>query len=199
MNILTTNCLGGFIYRDVLQTQFKNPFIWTGCLCDFAEFIQNFDSIDFSNIEIVSSNGKHDGIMQYVIDSKYKFRNKHVKFSATDVIPRKHTSNIAVDVYVNKPWEYVYNNYVKRVKRMYLEKHKCVIIYEPGMSELQYHNIAQSCKNTNTPCLFLTDKYKENSDIITTVYQECLNPVGWQIELLKKHSQTIKNFIYSHE
>ena len=53
MNIITNNCLGGFIYRDILKTEYQNPFIWTGIEIEkFIDFVDNFDKIDFTNVMI---------------------------------------------------------------------------------------------------------------------------------------------------
>ena len=41
MNIITNNCLGGHIYRDVLKTEYQNPFIW--CFLEpYFDFIKEY-------------------------------------------------------------------------------------------------------------------------------------------------------------
>lgn len=196
MNIITTNCLGGFIYRDILKQEYKNPFIWTGCACDFVDFLKNFDKINFDNINIISSNNKHDGIMYIVIDEKYKWRNMHVKFSANDDIPRYYNFH---EVYYNKPWEYIYNNYMKRLKRMKNEKQMCVIIYEPCINAEIFKEIANVCYNKKIPCLFFTDVVNINNFYIKTIYTKPLNPGNWFKIIIEKYSTDILNFINTYE
>lgn len=53
MNIITNNCLGGFIYRDILKTEYQNPFIWTYIKTnEFIFLCENYNKINFHNYEL---------------------------------------------------------------------------------------------------------------------------------------------------
>jgi len=54
MNIISNNCLGGFIYKDFLQIKYENPFIFS--LMDYDDFLyllENYETID--KIQIIGN------------------------------------------------------------------------------------------------------------------------------------------------
>ena len=51
-NIISNDCVGAYIYRDCLNTDNLNPFVW--CSIDienFSKLIENYDNINFKNIK----------------------------------------------------------------------------------------------------------------------------------------------------
>lgn len=51
MNLISRNCLDGFITRDLLHCKNDNPFIWLGFgLKSFHFLVENYDNIDFKNV-----------------------------------------------------------------------------------------------------------------------------------------------------
>lgn len=52
MNIISNDCLGAYVYQDQLKIDFQNPFIWCSInIENFVKLIDNYDKIDFKNIE----------------------------------------------------------------------------------------------------------------------------------------------------
>lgn len=51
MNLISRNCLDGFITRDLLHCKNNNPFIWLAMgLNSFHFLVENYDNIDFKNV-----------------------------------------------------------------------------------------------------------------------------------------------------
>ena len=80
MNIITSNCLGGFIYRDILNQEYQNPFIWTKFLNNemFIDFVDNFKNINFDNVMIEKEGDGLTNNFITVIDDKYFLKNRHI-------------------------------------------------------------------------------------------------------------------------
>lgn len=57
MKTLISNCCAGaFFYKNVLNEDFKNPFMWSGITAsDFIYLIKNFKNIDFNNFKLEES------------------------------------------------------------------------------------------------------------------------------------------------
>ena len=57
--IISSNCIAGFWYRDVIEEQYETPFIWSIIrLSDMLYLIRNFENIDFSDIDVLMSDGE---------------------------------------------------------------------------------------------------------------------------------------------
>lgn len=196
MNIITNNCLGGFIYRDILKTEYQNPFIWTGIEIEkFIDFVDNFDKIDFTNVMIEKEGEGLKNNFFTVIDDKYKFRNGHIVFNKNDNVPRimndsKHLD--WVNVYYNRPWEYILEKYNKRVKRM--DNNIIVAIYAKDNEFTdQLNKLADVCLKYNYPCLiFHSEKIKEN--LVTKSYV-IKHKEPWIDNLYKHYRKEIEEFI----
>jgi uncharacterized protein (DUF1919 family) len=53
MNIISNNCFGGYIYKNVLKEQYSTPFIWNRIYNnDLITLLKNFNKINFNNIEL---------------------------------------------------------------------------------------------------------------------------------------------------
>jgi hypothetical protein len=115
MNIISNNCVGGFITRDILHIEYKNPFIWTTTeASDMISLIANFMTINWAKFSL-DMDDEHT--MFGIIDNKVKMRFTHYKFNAnahSTVIggPNKN------DIYSDKIWEYILEKYISRAKRM---------------------------------------------------------------------------------
>ena len=58
-NIISNDCVGGYIYKDWLKTDNQNPFIWSSIdIENFIKIVKCYDDIDFRNIkcELVLNN-----------------------------------------------------------------------------------------------------------------------------------------------
>lgn len=189
MNIITNNCLGGFIYRDILKEEYKNPFIWTSINhLDLIDLIENFDTINFVNI-MIDRDGKELGNnFITIIDDKYKIYNHHVWFSAKDNEPRIEGNN----VFYNKPWEYIVEKYEKRLKRM-PKKIDVIAMYWHEAPKEYIKLLIQTCKKHNIRCLIITDKI--DNDEYAKIIPFYTTKEKWEIELENKHSDEILDFL----
>lgn len=72
MNIISNNCCGADIYTNVLKTEFSNPFIWSLLFPnDFIYLYENYDSINFKNIDLAIMKTEDDiGTKKHKIDKK---------------------------------------------------------------------------------------------------------------------------------
>jgi hypothetical protein len=115
LNIISNNCVGGFITRDILHTEYKNPFIWTTTeALDMISLMSNFMTINWANFSLEMDD---NCTMFGIIDNKVKTRFTHYKLN-----PNAH--NIVIggpannDIYSDKIWEYICLKYISRVKRL---------------------------------------------------------------------------------
>lgn len=154
MNIISNRCLGGFIYTEVLKEPFGNPFIWTRLECQYLLYlINNYENINFKNYTIVKQTNELSKF-NTVIDGKIVCQNNHMWFSAKDNIPRKEKNN----VYYNKIWEYIANNYDKRLDRMIKSNEKPIIVLDDVFKG--YDKIIKACKLKKYRLLIFTNTLK---------------------------------------
>lgn len=147
MNIITNNCLGGHIYKDVLNEEYKNPFIW--CFLDpYFDFIQNYQNIDFKNYRIEKIDNKLDKF-KIIIEDKYELKFVHYSFDANCDIPIINGR----EVRYNKIWEYVVEKYEERLKRMDKNDEVIFMFYGNELSENEF-NILKEKSKTNRVFVF---------------------------------------------
>lgn len=160
MNIITNNCLGGFIYKDILKTEYRNPFIWTLFDPDeYIDFIDKFDEINFNNYEITKVGDKLSNNFIIVIDGKYHIKFIHYNFKADASTPYIK----GVDVYYNRIWEYIIDKYIKRLKRMKNEKNTIFIFYEPNLKCNKLSLLPQIAKKRK--CLAFTNELQSSENL----------------------------------
>ena len=113
-NIISNNCLGGYVYRDILKEEYQNPFIWTRLdNTDLINLLENFDTLNFKNIELFKESNKLEKF-RLKIDNKIKLQFNHYLFDSKYDKP----TIIGIDVHYNKIWEYIVNVYLRRLNRM---------------------------------------------------------------------------------
>lgn len=160
MNIITNNCLGGHIYKDLLKTEYKNPFIWTLFEPDdYIDFIDNFDNINFENYEIDKVGEGLSNNFQIVIEGKYHIKCIHHHF---DVNADKPFIK-GTDVYYNRIWEYINEKYLKRLERMKKEKNTIFIYYEPNLECNKITLLTEIAKKHK--CLAFTNKLESTKEL----------------------------------
>ena len=130
MNIISNCCLGGFVYKDVIEHQFSNPFIWAWLNKeDMVYLVQNYDKINFKNYELSTYNNlplKDEVCFQMNIDDKIKIIYSHYQFIKNkDTLEIDRKRNM---VYHNRIWEYVVAKYNERLERMFSENKKPVFL-----------------------------------------------------------------------
>lgn len=112
MRIISNDCFSGYLYKH-LNKQFNHPFFWDLIhIDDFTRLIKNFKNLNFENIEIKCDPGLKN--FRIILDEKIILNKIYYIFNATDDVPRKE----GVNVYSNKIWEHIYNEYMKRLSRM---------------------------------------------------------------------------------
>lgn len=137
MNIISNNCLSGFLYKDFLRTEFENPFVWS--VIDFKSMlylIQNYNKINFKNFELIKDNNWNFSI---IIDNNIKVQYVHYKFSPTAKTVQINPK-IAGEVFYNKIWEYIINIYNKRLERMINEPIFCICNFNTIFPDAIYTN-----------------------------------------------------------
>ena len=138
-NIISNNCLGGFIYRNILKSEYRNPFIWT--LFDdnvFNKFIKNFHTINFRHavVKKATDNWTIDNDFDTIIANEYIVHNIHMHFNAIHTTPHhcnpasnKNHSLWTDGMSYRYIWEYIYEKYCIRLNRMLMDNIEPIIIY----------------------------------------------------------------------
>lgn len=180
MNIIGNNCCGGYVY-NMLNTEYENPFIWSVIFADdMLKLIENFDSINFDNYEMINLKKEitdknklgwwQPRIFGFLIDNTFSVYFIHVKYG-TQIKPTK----IGTDIFYNKNYEYVYEKYEKRLKRMLTNNEEpkfLVIAYDyNGWSKEKIEKLVSL--NTQHKILLITEENVKtenpNIQIITTI------------------------------
>lgn len=189
MNILSTNCLGAFTYRDVLYIPYNNPFIWTTFLFkDFKTLITDYEKINFKNVEMYKEGNGFLNNFNLRIDDKITLKNTHIFFDKNQSIPLKKNNC----VFYNKPWEYIIEKYNNRIKRM--DNNVIIMIYDSTLSQKEISDLYSICKQKNYPALFFTKYDISETDKIKKISFETCNG-DWIKPLLLKHKNDIKKFL----
>lgn len=136
MNIISSNCLSGHLYRDYLNTEFENPFAWT--VIDFKSMlylVEKWNTINFKNYELVKDINWNFSI---IIDNNVKVQYVHYKFSpkATTILQTKPST----DIFYNKIWEYIVDVYNKRLNRMTNPPLFCIMNFKTIFKDAIYTN-----------------------------------------------------------
>ena len=130
MNLISNNCAGGYFYRDILGSEYLNPFIWTQIApLDFISLIGKFDQINFSNYELIRLHkrilekefndfGNHPWLKMHPlglnIDSTFKLWFPHILYKESAIKPEI----LNTDIYCRRNFELVVNTYLSRLRRM---------------------------------------------------------------------------------
>lgn len=118
MNIISNSCIYAILCRDHWKCQYGNPFCWNYIDTEnMYNLIKNFDNINWFNYELVKDK---DWNFSIIIDNKVKVNYVHYKFNKNEKELTKHGSNLSN----NHIWEYIVEEYEKRVKRMLEKKRK---------------------------------------------------------------------------
>lgn len=158
INILSLNCLGGHIYRDLLKYPYGNPFIWTQLdNNDFIQLIETYETIDFLNYELIKES---DGLDKFrvLIDDNIKLQFNHHRFDAAAYTPQIR----GVDVFYNKIWEYIADIYEKRLSRM--SKEVDLVAIDDWSDSLDIERMKEICTSKKYPLFICTDRLPEHDN-----------------------------------
>lgn len=115
MNLITNRCLGAYIYRDILKTQYENPFIWTSIWDEsFNILFEDFDKINFDNFKVLHDTAHTVEKYYVLIDDAVRVNYGHVILDNDATTP----STRDVNIYTNDPIKYIGEKYTERLRRM---------------------------------------------------------------------------------
>lgn len=168
MNIISNNCLGGFIYKDFLQIKYENPFIFSRMNYeDFLYLLVNYENINFENFELIKESDKLEKF-RIIIDNKIKVQFNHYKFdkdciiSTVKIFNDEKTMRTTTNVYYNKIWEYIVEKYEQRIKRM-SKKIDLIALDVDDKNDIDVNKILEVCKKKNYIVFACTNKIPEET------------------------------------
>ena len=199
MNIICNSCVGGFIYKNELKCSFKNPFIWN--IIDFNSMYymaKNYDQINFENYELTKDKNWNFSL---IIDGKIKINYVHYKFDPNaktikvDNKTDKEEEWIG-DVYYCKIWEFIYQKYEERTKRMLaLNEEPCFLIRDESFANANSKHSIKDIAYCNSPykrIIITTDKsITRNDDICKTIH---VDKIEVPLPTILHNIKTIKEF-----
>ena len=113
MNIIAHNCIGARIYQE-LETEYKNPFIWSVIPPDdFLYLYNNFDNINFKNIKVLLEAGRNSCVVS--IDGKINIFFVHYKYDKECLEPDLKSE---MDIFYSGIKDYAKKKYLARLERM---------------------------------------------------------------------------------
>lgn len=194
MNIIANSCVGGYIYKNELKTNYANPFIWA--LVDFDSMfhmITHFNTINFGAFDI-----KQDSKDTYsiIIDNAITVRYIHYKYDKT--VHGVKTRDI--NVFSDKIWVYVVNKYVSRVRRMILDNENPVFVFanwfDPPETTLSYAQLKQLNELNRDDIICAVDELLPEFSNIRQVLREKTRKI-YNVGLAKTVYNAITNTVIS--
>ena len=150
MNIISNNCLSGLLYKNHLNTSYKNPFVWT--VIDYnsmSQLIKKWDIINFNDYELEKDN---NWLFSIIIEKKIKIQYVHYHFDpmATTLVKYDYC-----DIKSNNIWEYITHKYEERIARMTEAPMFCIMNFSTIFPDAIYTDkqLNELCKYGNTKVL----------------------------------------------
>lgn len=175
MNIISNNCLGGYIYQNLLKEEYKNPFIWTlfENPVEYIELIKNWNNVNFDNFELIKKGEEFKNNFQIMIDQKYTLSFIHVFFDKDRNNTEKfeHTARIVGEnIFSPEPWKYIVDKYTQRLSRMKQEKNMIFLYFEPNLKCSKLHELPLILQqNKFKGIIFTDDKNIKKNDYATVL------------------------------
>ena len=171
MFIIPTDCVGGHLYKYLKQPH-NHPFFW--CVIeplDMLNLINNWETLNFNNITIELSSKWNEwstakNTFDIIIDNSIRVHYVHNKLSMKDNVIRIHGG----DTYYRYAYKLTYENYIRRLQRMRLEKKPTFLICENKSFGYTADTLSKICKSCDKSITCLTDKrieHKNNTTLIT--------------------------------
>ena len=164
MNIISNNCFGGYIYKNVLKTEYTTPFIWSRIYNDdLIKLLSNFKTINFNNIELKKKGKNLEDGFYIEIDNLIKVYYNHYKFDKNCNKPilkddcTNSINNWSIDIHYNKIWEYIIEKYNNRLNRMNFND-KFVLALEDNHDNLSLEKIIPLAEKLNFKLIIITKK-----------------------------------------
>lgn len=202
MFIISNNCLGGFIYRDILHTQYASPFIWTSIQPDdYIRLIDEFDTIDIENVEIIKEKEGLPNNFDILLNNTYHVHNHHMWFNKDAKVPTVFGPNMC-DVNYCKIWEYIYNNWTRRSRRAKEEAKKLFLFYDNfGLCKKPQKLTDVMKKHPEYTCIAFTDKEivpLENLIIKKIDFSWGGEPGGWYNSFMQIHKEWLAKYLENY-
>ena len=112
VNLIGNTCIASWMTTKCYNQELINPFTWSILDFDSAyNLVKNYDKINFNYYELKKDK---DWNFSITIDNQVTVQYVHYKF-------RRNATKLTkdgVDLYWNKIWEYIVNQYKKHIKKM---------------------------------------------------------------------------------
>ncbi len=191
MNVITNRCLGGYIYRDILKSQYENPFIWTGISDDsFNAIFGEYEHINFNKFRVEQDETESGGKYYIIIDETYRVNYRHVLLDPTCKTPTIKDVNI----YTCNPQQYITEKYMARLSRM---KSSPIFIYM-DLDYTKNYQIAELAYRMHRPINILTvdSNYPVNEFAkIQLVLHQDWRKISWWKYLYTHYATEIGEFL----
>lgn len=118
MNVIANNCCGGWLYTHN-KIEYNNPFMWSITQYDSIIYLlTHFYDINWTNIQLLDSPLRNK-TYQIIVDKHVAIHYIHCLFNQKEPHPTKvFRKTIGNDIDYCRIWEYVYEKYITRVRRM---------------------------------------------------------------------------------
>lgn len=135
--IVSSNCISGFWYRDIVKIPYEVPFIWSILkLSDMLYLIRNFDSIDYSNITAEISEGeivRKDGSKWAKIILDNRINVYFVHYAENKNLTGETIVN-GIRVISNNITKYAKDVWLRRCNRMPFNKKRVFVFWDDKIS-----------------------------------------------------------------
>ena len=193
MQIISNNCLGGYIYRDILNEEYQNPFIWSKITePNFITLLEHLNKIDFNKYELKKNGTNLKDGFHVLVDNKIHINYSHFIFDPTCNNPKTD----GVSVYYNKIWEYIIEKYEKRLKRFNLQDEICIALEDYPQCPYNINKILEICINNNWKVILIS-KQKIKSNYKKLLLLNHYSNINEPHVYAKKYKQEILDFLNS--
>lgn len=120
MNVICNTCAASHVFADN-NIIFSNPFVWNTIIADdYLRLVQNYDKINFANLEVLPNTTNHRKDAQYriVFDKQVSiYLPHHVNDSNYTTLTKKPNGR-TMKIYYNNMKQYIFDTYSRRAGRM---------------------------------------------------------------------------------
>lgn len=204
MIIISNNCMGGFIYRDILKTQYCSPFIWTALSHDdFFDLCRDYDKINFLNIQDTIDDTEttyHNNRNALLIDDRFLLKFHHVWEDASYEKPTVIEKwGAGMNVMYKDPKTFIKEKYLARVTRMKNCNKKLFVFYDVGHPCHRVEELYEICETQKCFAIILTSedvKIKSGRVLVLKTDNAWATAAdGWHKYILNQYSDVISHFI----
>lgn len=161
MNIISNDCLGGFIYNNVLKAEYTTPFIWNRIWNDdFLYLVDNLENIDFTKYELLPTT---ENTFHLRIDNKIDvWYNHYIQDDncKTPITGINDEHNTWLDVKYYKIKEYLLEKYNNRLARFSPKNENVIAVQDSGKSQgkVDINKLIKICKKHNYKLVLQTNQ-----------------------------------------